>query len=113
MRLHSILAFSTALLTVVSALAIPARPDNVKSSLINLEYVLPAQLLNFIFRLTVLVIIAQQLHANQSTINLLAIAFIVARIFHGIFYVKNLSYLRSTAWFVGFACMIALFLINT
>src|ERR1700678_2566568 len=54
------------------------------------------------------VIIAQQLHAHQNTINLLAISFIIARIFHGVFYVKNLACLRTVAWFIGFASMISL-----
>ncbi len=59
------------------------------------------------------VIIAHQLHANQNAINQLAIAFIIARILHGIFYIKNLAAFRSIAWLIGFACMISLFLINT
>lgn len=38
-----------------------------------------------------------------------AIAFVVARILHPIFYVRNLAPLRSLSFFAGIVCVIALF----
>lgn len=59
----------------------------------------------------VAVLIAQQSFAAQSTIDTLAIVFILARILHGLFYIYNKALLRLLIWTVGFVCMIALFLV--
>jgi uncharacterized MAPEG superfamily protein len=47
--------------------------------------------------------------AGQSTINALALTFVVARLVYGICYIADRSTLRSFAWLAGFAAMIALF----
>lgn len=57
------------------------------------------------------VIIAHQLEAGQSTINALAVLFIVSRIGYGTLYIRNQDALRSLAWLAGFACVIALFIV--
>ncbi len=56
------------------------------------------------------VIVAQQLHAPQSTVNSLAIAFIAFRAAHGIFYLTNNGALRSLAFAGSAVCTIAIFL---
>jgi len=57
------------------------------------------------------VIIAHQMVALQSHIDALAVTFIIARILHGILYIADLAALRSLVWFVGFVCMLGLYLI--
>jgi len=57
------------------------------------------------------VIIAQLQLANQNTIDTLAIAFITFRMLHAVFYVLDKPTLRSIVWALGFACVIALFVI--
>jgi uncharacterized MAPEG superfamily protein len=47
--------------------------------------------------------------ADQSTINLLALAFVTARVLYGICYITDRSTLRSLAWSTGFACVVGLF----
>ena len=54
------------------------------------------------------VLMAQLAGVAPATINLLAIAFVVARVLHGVFYVANVQALRSLVWLVGFASAIAL-----
>jgi uncharacterized MAPEG superfamily protein len=54
------------------------------------------------------VLMAQLAGVAPATINLLAILFVVARVFHGVFYVANVQALRSLVWFVGFGSAIAL-----
>ena len=56
------------------------------------------------------VIVAQQLHAAQSTVDSLAIAFVAFRVAHGIFYLANIGALRSLAFAGGAVCTIAIFL---
>jgi uncharacterized MAPEG superfamily protein len=58
------------------------------------------------------VLIAQLLHASQSSTNLLAIGFIVARGLHLACYLAGWSTLRSIAWFAGLLCVIGLFVIS-
>jgi uncharacterized MAPEG superfamily protein len=58
------------------------------------------------------VLIAQLLHAPQSSANLLAIGFIVARGLHLACYLAGWSTLRSVAWFAGLLCVIGLFVIS-
>jgi uncharacterized MAPEG superfamily protein len=58
------------------------------------------------------VIIAHQLHAEQSTLNLLAIAYVALRAFYGIFYIANKAPLRSLVWFASMGCIVGLFVIS-
>jgi uncharacterized MAPEG superfamily protein len=58
------------------------------------------------------VLIAQLLHAPQSSANLLAIGFIVARSLHLASYLAGWSTLRSVAWFAGLLCVVGLFVIS-
>lgn len=58
------------------------------------------------------VVIAHQLHANPLWINVLAVAFIVFRVLHGIFYIRDLASLRSLSFGLAFLCVVALFLIG-
>lgn len=55
------------------------------------------------------VIIAHLAGAPQATIDGLAVAFVVARIAHGLCYIADRSTLRSLAWLAGFGCTVALF----
>ena len=59
------------------------------------------------------VIIAHQQHAPQTTIDLLAVAFVALRVLHGVFYIGDLGYPRSITWFGAVGCVIALFAIST
>ena len=54
------------------------------------------------------VLMAQFAGVDPGRIGLLAIAFVAFRILHGILYVAGQHRLRSLAWFVAFACMLAL-----
>lgn len=55
------------------------------------------------------VIVAQMAHAPQGRVDLLAASFIGLRILHGVFYVADKASLRSLVWFLGLACVVALF----
>jgi uncharacterized MAPEG superfamily protein len=55
------------------------------------------------------VIIAHLMHAPQARIDALAMAFVVLRVLHGIFYILDRASLRSLVWFGAVACVIALF----
>lgn len=59
------------------------------------------------------VIIAHQMHAQQSTIDVLAIAFVISRIIYTMCYIFNKAALRSFVWFIGLACTIAIFFSRT
>ena len=54
------------------------------------------------------VVLAQLAAVSHENIALLAIAFIIARVLHGVFYIANLDKLRSLVWAVGLLCVIAL-----
>ena len=56
------------------------------------------------------VIVAQQLGALPVTVDKLALAFVVFRVAHGVFYIANQGVLRSLAFAGGGACTIAIFL---
>ncbi len=58
------------------------------------------------------VIIAHQLHAQQSTVDILAVIFVIARILYCLCYIYNKPSLRTLMWFIGFIMIISLFLIN-
>jgi uncharacterized MAPEG superfamily protein len=55
------------------------------------------------------VIIAHLAKADQAVVNALAMAFIAARVLHGLFYIADQATLRSLAWTAGFVCVIGLF----
>ncbi len=54
------------------------------------------------------VILAQLAGVPADRIGILAIAFIVMRVLHGVFYLSNHHGLRSLTWFAGLACVVAL-----
>lgn len=54
------------------------------------------------------VLMAQLAGVPEPTITWLALAFVVARVLHGFFYVIDLAAARSLAWVVGMACVVAL-----
>ena len=55
------------------------------------------------------VIIAHIAGVAQNTIDILAVIFILARIAHGICYIKDAATARSTVWSIGLLCVIGLF----
>lgn len=57
------------------------------------------------------VLVAEKAGAAQGTVDTLAIAFIAARVVHGLLYLANQAMLRSLAWTAGFACVVALFVL--
>lgn len=54
------------------------------------------------------VILAQLADVDHSRIGLLALIFVLARGFHGIFYVADQANLRTAAWFTGLICVVVL-----
>ena len=58
------------------------------------------------------VIIAHVRGVPQATIDGIALAFIAARVFHGLFYITDRPSLRSLAWLAGFGCVVALFVVG-
>ena len=59
------------------------------------------------------VLVAQFMQAPQARIDMLALAFVAARIVYLGFYLANLHYLRSLAWLVGFVTTVLLFTAGT
>ena len=55
------------------------------------------------------VIIAHLTGVRQSTLDALALGFVLARVAHGLLYMADRPTLRSLAWTAGFACMVSLF----
>ncbi len=55
-------------------------------------------------------IVAQQQLAPQATVDALAVAFVVLRLAHGIFYLSDIGVLRSAAFLGGLGCTVAIFL---
>jgi uncharacterized MAPEG superfamily protein len=55
------------------------------------------------------VIVAQLTGAPQGRVDLLAMAFVAARVLHLAFYLADRATLRSLSWLVGFGCAIAIF----
>jgi uncharacterized MAPEG superfamily protein len=55
------------------------------------------------------VIVAQMTGGPQDRVDMLAVLFILARVFHFGFYLADKATLRSVAWFIGFASAIAIF----
>lgn len=58
------------------------------------------------------VIIAQRTFVHQTTLDILALVFILSRILYGVFYITDKPTPRSLVWFVGFCCCIGLFLVS-
>ncbi len=54
------------------------------------------------------VLMAQFAGVAPGLISQIAVAFVVFRILHGIFYLCAIALMRSLAWIGGFACVIAL-----
>ena len=52
------------------------------------------------------VLMAQFAGVDAARISQLAIAFVVLRVLHGLFYVVNVHAMRSLAWGLGYACVI-------
>jgi uncharacterized MAPEG superfamily protein len=57
------------------------------------------------------VIIATLLHAPQSTVNKLALAFIAVRLLYVVCYLADWASLRSLVWFAGMACVVSIFVV--
>jgi uncharacterized MAPEG superfamily protein len=56
------------------------------------------------------VLMAQLAGVDPQRIAMLAIAFVVLRVLHGVFYVAGIHALRSLVWFGGYACVLWLML---
>ncbi|WP_240097257.1 MAPEG family protein [Thermomonas flagellata] len=54
------------------------------------------------------VLMAQWAQVEPPRIAWLAVAFVAARVLHGLFYLGGLHYLRSLAWLLGLLCVLAL-----
>ena len=54
------------------------------------------------------VVMAQLAGVDPGRIALFAMAFVVFRVLHGVFYLSGHHYVRSLVWFAGFFCAIAL-----
>lgn len=58
------------------------------------------------------VIVAYLSGAPQAQADMLSVAFIICRVLYSIFYVTDQHWLRSVAWFLGFFCVVGLFVIS-
>lgn len=56
------------------------------------------------------VLMAQAAGVDHARIAQLAIAFVVLRVLHGVFYITGVHLLRSAAWGAGLACVVWLML---
>lgn len=54
------------------------------------------------------VVIAHQLHAPQTRLDILAFLFVVSRVFYVLMYVADLATARSIAWLVALALNVAI-----
>jgi uncharacterized MAPEG superfamily protein len=54
------------------------------------------------------VILAQQAHANQDRIDILALAFVLIRVTYSIIYISNLATLRTLVWLAGIGVSLAI-----
>ncbi|RQO33871.1 hypothetical protein DBR37_12100 [Herminiimonas sp. KBW02] len=57
------------------------------------------------------VLVAQQLNADQDSINMLAVVFIAARLVYTLLYLTDRPTLRSLTWVIGYLAVIGLFLL--
>ena len=58
------------------------------------------------------VVAAHQMHAAQTTIDALAVMYVLARIAYAIFYIMDQHVLRTIAWFIGFGATVVLFFVG-
>ena len=58
------------------------------------------------------VLVAERLGAHQGTVNALAVAFVLLRGGYIAAYLADRANLRSTLWFLGLACCVALFFVG-
>lgn len=56
------------------------------------------------------IVAAHQLNTPESTINILAVSYVISRIFYAIFYILNKHILRSIFWAIAFGSIIGLYL---
>lgn len=56
------------------------------------------------------VIIAHLTATEQSTIDIIAVVFLVCRIAHGVVYIANLPTIRSLVWSTGFLATVGLYI---
>lgn len=61
----------------------------------------------------VAVLVAQQLHAPQPRVDLLALTFVAARIAYLVSYLADWHLVRSAVWAIGIGSAVALFLAGT
>jgi len=54
------------------------------------------------------VLAAMMTNADAARVSMLAIAFVVARLLHGVAYMADVAVARSLVWFVGIACVVAI-----
>ncbi len=54
------------------------------------------------------VLMAQFAGVDPGRITVLAIAFVVLRVLHGVFYIANIHAMRSLVWFGALACVLVL-----
>lgn len=58
------------------------------------------------------VLLAERAGVAQSTVNMLAVAFVVARLVYGVMYVCDKATLRSLVWVASIACVVSLFVLS-
>lgn len=54
------------------------------------------------------VVLAQLAGVDPARIAMLAVAFVVLRVLHGVFYLADVATARSLVWMGGYACVVAL-----
>ncbi|SIQ20876.1 MAPEG family protein [Solilutibacter tolerans] len=54
------------------------------------------------------VVMAQLAGVAPRMIGWLAVAFVISRVLHGVFYIGNQASMRSLVWFAGLICVVAL-----
>ncbi len=55
------------------------------------------------------VFVAHTRGVDPTTINQLALVWVIARVMHGVFYISDLHWFRSSAWGIAMLCNIVLF----
>ena len=56
------------------------------------------------------VLAAMATQADMARVTMLSIAFVVARVLHGVAYIADVAVARSLVWFAGIACVVGIFL---
>lgn len=54
------------------------------------------------------VVMAQLAGVDPRMIGWIAVAFVISRVLHGVFYIGNQASMRSLVWFVGLICVVTL-----